>query len=177
MCIDCLEHDTSVPRLDGSNSEALMCRPEGGAGFGRDIKGEALCARAAGASATLDCAHARAGYGHTHKAHATRMRMSQGVDSGRGCSYFVLMESEEKKGDRWLRLGDLGPHEVIVVRCPCGRSIEYHKGYLQRRHRVPSDVLVYDLQFRLRCSYCNARAGFRITIFDTARVAIIGSRG
>ena len=34
---------------------------------------------------------------------------------------------EEKKGDRWLRLGDLAPHEVIVVRCPCGRSVEYHK--------------------------------------------------
>jgi hypothetical protein len=48
------------------------------------------------------------------------------------------MKSEEKKGDRRLRLGDLAPHEVIVVRCPCGRSVEYHKGYLQRRHRVPS---------------------------------------
>ena len=77
------------------------------------------------------------------------------------------MELEEKKGDRWLRLGDLAAHEVIVVRCPCGRSVEYHKGFLQRRHRVPSDFLVYDLQFRLRCSHCNARAGFRITIFDT----------
>ena len=88
------------------------------------------------------------------------------VDTGRVCSYFVLMESEEKKGDRWLRLGDLAPHEVIVVRCPCGRSVEYHKGFLQRRHRVPSDFLVYDLQFRLRCSHCNARAGFRITILD-----------
>jgi hypothetical protein len=32
---------------------------------------------------------------------------------------------------------------------------------------VPSHFLVYDLQFRLRCSHCNARAGFRITIFDT----------
>ena len=76
------------------------------------------------------------------------------------------MESKEKKGDRWLRLGDLAPHEVIVVRCPCGRSVEYHKEFLQRRHRVPSDFLVYDLQFRLRCSHCNRRAGFRITIFD-----------
>ena len=56
-----------------------------------------------------------------------------------------------KKGDRWLRLGDLAAHEVIVVKCPCGRSIEYHKGFLRRRHRVPSDFLVYDLQFRLRC--------------------------
>jgi hypothetical protein len=26
---------------------------------------------------------------------------------------------------------------------------------------------VYVLQFRLRCSHCNARAGFRITVFDT----------
>jgi hypothetical protein len=77
------------------------------------------------------------------------------------------MVTEEKKGDRWLRLGDLASHEVIVVHCPYGRSVEYHKGFLQRRHRVPSDFLVYDLQFRLRCSHCNARACFRITIFDT----------
>ena len=70
------------------------------------------------------------------------------------------MESEEKKGDRWLRLGDLAAHEVIVVRCPCGRSVEYHKGFLQRRHRVPSDTLVFDLQFRLRCSHCNRPRGF-----------------
>jgi hypothetical protein len=38
--------------------------------------------------------------------------------------------------------------------------------WLQRRHRVPSDTLVYDLQFRLRCTYCNCRRGFRITILD-----------
>jgi hypothetical protein len=76
------------------------------------------------------------------------------------------MESEEKKGDRWLRLGDLAPHEVIVVHCPCGRSVEYFPGFLQRHHRVPSDMLVFDLQFRLRCSHCNRCSGFRITIFD-----------
>jgi hypothetical protein len=91
------------------------------------------------------------------------------VDAGAVCSLFVLMESEEKKGDRWLRLGDLAAHEVIVVRCACGRSVEYHPGFLQRRNHVPSDTLVYDLQFRLRCSHCNARAGFRITIFDNRR--------
>jgi len=60
----------------------------------------------------------------------------------------------------------LAPHEVLVVRCPCGRSVEYFPGFLQRRHRVPSDFLVYDLQFRLRCTHCNARVGFRITILD-----------
>jgi hypothetical protein len=89
------------------------------------------------------------------------------VDAVAACSYFVLMESEKKKGDRWLRLGDLAPHEVIVVKCLCGGSVEYHKGFLQRRHRVPSDFLVYDLQFPLRCTCCNCRRGFRITIFDT----------
>jgi hypothetical protein len=50
---------------------------------------------------------------------------------------------------------------------PGGHSVEYRKGFLQRRHRVPSDFLVYDLQFQLRCSHCNDRAGFRITVFDT----------
>jgi hypothetical protein len=38
---------------------------------------------------------------------------------------------------------------------PCARSVEYFPGFLQRRHRLVSDTLVYDLQFR-----------FRITIFD-----------
>lgn len=89
------------------------------------------------------------------------------VDVGCARSYPVLMSAYEKKGDRWLRLGELAVHEVIVVRCACGRSVEYPPGYLQRRHRVGSDTLVYDLQFRLRCSHCNVRAGFRITIFDT----------
>jgi hypothetical protein len=45
--------------------------------------------------------------------------------------------------------------------------IEYPPGFLRRRHRPPSDTLVFDLQFRLRCSHCNRCAGFRITIFDT----------
>jgi hypothetical protein len=50
---------------------------------------------------------------------------------------------------RWLRLGEVAPHEVIVVRCPCERSVQYFPGFLQRKHRVPSDFLVYDSQFRL----------------------------
>ena len=117
-----------------------------------------------------------------------RISPQKAVDAACGCSYFVLMESEEKSGDRWLRLGDLAPREVIVVRCSCGRSVEYHKGYLQRRHRVPSDTLVYDLQFRLHCTYRNCRRGFRITIFDNRgrgdnskprleRVVVAGEKG
>jgi len=59
------------------------------------------------------------------------------------------MESDGKKGDRWLRLGDLAAHEVIVVRCGCGRSVD--KGFLQRRYHLASDTLVFDLLFQLRC--------------------------
>ena len=55
---------------------------------------------------------------------------------------------------------------MIVVRCTCERSVEYHPGFLQHRYRLASDTLVFDLQFRLRCSHCNRRSGFRITIFD-----------
>ena len=52
------------------------------------------------------------------------------------------------------------------MRCPCGRSVEYPRGFLQRRYRLASATLVFDLQFRLRCSHCNRRSGFRISIFD-----------
>jgi hypothetical protein len=67
---------------------------------------------------------------------------------------------------RTLRLFDLEPHEVIVVRCGCGRITEYGRGLLQRLHRVPSDMLVYDLQFRLRCRQCNRTHGFAISLAD-----------
>lgn len=74
----------------------------------------------------------------------------------------------ERPGDpRLLRLLDLAPHEAIVVRCRCGRISVYHDGALQRTRRLPSDTLIFDLQFRLRCAHCNARRGFRIAIEDT----------
>jgi hypothetical protein len=37
---------------------------------------------------------------------------------------------------------------------------------LQRRYRMASDLLVYDLQYRLRCGRCNRRSGFRIAVVD-----------
>jgi hypothetical protein len=67
---------------------------------------------------------------------------------------------------RTLRLFDLTSHECILVKCECGRSTEYRKGFLQRHQRVPSDTLVYDLQFRLRCTHCNRKTGFGISILD-----------
>jgi hypothetical protein len=36
-----------------------------------------------------------------------------------------------------------------------------------RFHRVPSYLLVIDLQYRLRCTHCNSRRDFAIAIRDT----------
>lgn len=68
--------------------------------------------------------------------------------------------------DRLLRLIDLEPHETIVISCECGRIVEYGYGFLQRRFRLASDMLVWDLQFRLRCKRCQRTQGFEIAIFD-----------
>ena len=67
---------------------------------------------------------------------------------------------------RLLRLLDIAEHDFVRVICPCGRIVEYRPGLLQRRHRIRSDTLVYDLQFRLRCRHCNRRSGFRIAVVD-----------
>jgi hypothetical protein len=67
---------------------------------------------------------------------------------------------------RTLRLLDLSPHDTIVVQCGCGRIVEYLPGVLPRLHRVPSTTLVYDLHYRFRCSRCNRRSGFGISLRD-----------
>lgn len=69
---------------------------------------------------------------------------------------------------RSLRLFDLAPYEAVLVQHrPCGRVVVFHEGVLQRLHRVPSDLLVIDLQYRLRCTHCNSRRDFAIAIRDT----------
>src|SRR3546814_11394554 len=79
------------------------------------------------------------------------------LDTYSPCSYYVLavggdcQQRVRMREDRFVRLLDLQPHEIIVVRCQCGRSAEYGYGLLQRLHRLPSDTLVYDLQFNLHC--------------------------
>lgn len=72
----------------------------------------------------------------------------------------------QARDPRSLRLFDLATDEGVVVTCQCGRSVEYFAGFLQRAHRLPSDTLIYDLQFRFRCTHCNRRSGFRIAIAD-----------
>jgi hypothetical protein len=67
---------------------------------------------------------------------------------------------------RLLRLLDLERHETIEVQCVCGYSVQYAWGMLQRKHRVRSDTLVFDLQFRFRCKQCSRWRGFRIALID-----------
>jgi hypothetical protein len=74
---------------------------------------------------------------------------------------------DDSRDPRTLRLFDLAPFEAILVRCECGRMTEYGPGLLQRLHRIPSDTLIYDLQYRLRCQHCNRRDEFDIGILDT----------
>jgi len=78
----------------------------------------------------------------------------------------ILFTMNDAADPRLLRLLDLALHEIIVVSCPCGRIAEYGPGVLQRLYRIPSDLLVYDLQFRLRCRHCNRRSGFRVAVVD-----------
>jgi hypothetical protein len=44
------------------------------------------------------------------------------------------------------------------------RIAQYMPGFLQRRYRLPSTTLVYDLLYRLRCAHCRADRGFEIVV-------------
>ena len=63
-----------------------------------------------------------------------------------------------------MRLWDLGANQAVFIRCRCGRIAQYGPGVLQRLYRVPSDTLVSDLRFRLRCRNCNGRDSFEVTV-------------
>ncbi len=82
------------------------------------------------------------------------------------CSYYVLMVPEADPEYKTLRLIDLQPYEVVAVRCRCGRIVHYPNGFLQRRAKLSSLTLIYDLQYRLRCAGCNSRDGFQISVED-----------
>ena len=61
---------------------------------------------------------------------------------------------------------DLNHGQRIVVSCVCGRVTHFLPGHLERRYRLASDTLVWELRYRLRCSKCNSRDRFEITIED-----------
>jgi hypothetical protein len=51
-----------------------------------------------------------------------------------------------------------------------GASVVFHPGAFPKTYRTPSDTLLYDLQFRLRCKHCNRNHGFEIAIGSTRTV-------
>jgi hypothetical protein len=63
------------------------------------------------------------------------------LTSKAACSYDVLMNDP-----RTLRLLDLSPHDTVEVQC--------------------EHTLVFDLQYRFRCSHCGRRDGFGISLRD-----------
>jgi hypothetical protein len=62
-------------------------------------------------------------------------------------------------------LHSMGRPELVSfpVRCPHAIAVA---GSLPRLHRLPSTTLVFDLQFKLRCSQWGRRSGFAISLRD-----------
>ena len=73
---------------------------------------------------------------------------------------------DQERDVRTIRLYDLAPHEWVHVECLCRRIVEFPNGLLQRKHKIPSDCLIYDLQYRFRCASCGRDKGFRISVTD-----------
>ena len=68
---------------------------------------------------------------------------------------------------RTLRLYDMKPRDVLTVQCSCGHISRFAAGELQRKaRRVFSDMLIWDLQYRLRCQHCRRTKGMRIILWD-----------
>jgi hypothetical protein len=80
---------------------------------------------------------------------------------------------------RLWRLFDLADDETIVVRCICRHgNLSYGPGALQKQRRLPSDTLIYDLQYRMRCQRCGRTSGFEISVsrLRTDRSNLSGGR-
>jgi hypothetical protein len=65
-----------------------------------------------------------------------------------------------------MRLSDVRPNETIIVRCHCGHCAEFPYGHLQRHNKLPSSMLIFDLQFKMRCKACKSAGPFRISLLD-----------
>jgi hypothetical protein len=74
------------------------------------------------------------------------------------------VQAANGRDPRTLCLFDLAADERVVVKCRCGSIVEYPEDLLQRRYRIPSSTLIFDLQYRFRCRHCNATKGFAIQV-------------
>jgi hypothetical protein len=72
----------------------------------------------------------------------------------------------EGRDPRLIRLFDLADDDMIAITCPaCGKCREYGNDYFQRHMRYPSDMLLYDLRYRVgSCSSCNRSYGFGVEV-------------
>ena len=84
------------------------------------------------------------------------------MTTGPTCSYYVLMDSAHDRSR--LTVGELAPHDTVIVRCQCGRIVEFLPGVLTRRHRVKPSAVISELRFR--CTHCGRRSGFAISLRD-----------
>jgi hypothetical protein len=73
---------------------------------------------------------------------------------------------------RRTRIFDLAETEVVSIRCQCGRVTEIPPRLWVLNHRVPSDTLIYDLQYRLKCDRCSRKTGFQIAIASRGRIGV-----
>jgi hypothetical protein len=74
---------------------------------------------------------------------------------------FTAMSEDLRK----LRLADLSPHDTLVVRCECGRIVEYLPGVLiGPRYRRPPSAIIAELRFR--CKHCGRNSGFALSLAD-----------
>lgn len=76
------------------------------------------------------------------------------------------MAEWEGRDPRLIRLFDLAGDDMIAITCPaCGQCREYGCDYFQRHMRYPSDMLLYDLRYRVgHCSACNRSSGFGVEV-------------
>ena len=77
-------------------------------------------------------------------------------------SYYVLMDSAHDRSR--LTVGELAPHDTVIVRCQCGRIVEFLPGVLARLHRVKASAVISELRFR--CTHCGRRSGLAISLRD-----------
>lgn len=69
--------------------------------------------------------------------------------------------------DLQFRLGDMRSFDAIRIQCvACQKIAMFPEGFFQRKHRFRSDFLVFDLQYRLKCSKCKSQGPFKISIID-----------
>ncbi len=66
--------------------------------------------------------------------------------------------------NRELRLADLSPFDKVVVRCQCGRVVDFLPGVLARLHKVKPTASIASLRFR--CEKCGRRSGFKVSLTD-----------